>query len=65
MHLKTGCSLIDEETVLATGELARSGALKGFRVLVVPEQERNAANALRVNDVVFIPQDARALTNCS
>jgi dimethylargininase len=54
LHLKSDCSLIDEETVLATEELARSGVLKGFRILVVPEEERSAANALRVNDVVFI-----------
>ena len=54
LHLKTGCSLIDEETVLATPELAKSGVLEGFRILVVPSEERSATNALRVNDVVFI-----------
>jgi dimethylargininase len=54
LHLKTDCSLIDEETVLATSELAQSGILEGFRILVVPEEERSATNALRVNEVVFI-----------
>ena len=54
LHLKTDCSLIDEETVLATEQLAKSGVLDGFRVLVVAEEERGATNALRVNDVVFI-----------
>jgi dimethylargininase len=54
LHLKTDCALIDEETVLATEELAKSGVLDGFRILVVPEEERSATNALRVNDVVFI-----------
>jgi len=54
LHLKTDCSLIDEETVLATAELAKSAVLDGFRKLIVPEEERSAANALRVNDVVFI-----------
>jgi dimethylargininase len=54
LHLKTDCSLIDEETVLVTAEFARSGVLEGLRILVVPEEERGAANALRVNDVVFI-----------
>ena len=54
LHLKSDCSLIDEETVLATDELAKSGVLDGFRILVVPKDERSAANALRVNDVVFI-----------
>jgi dimethylargininase len=54
LHLKSDCSLVDEETVLATGELAASDTLSGFRILVVPEEERAAANALRVNDVVFV-----------
>jgi dimethylargininase len=54
LHLKSDCSLIDEETVFATEELADSGILAGFRILVVPREERGAANALRVNDVVFV-----------
>jgi len=54
LHLKTDCSLVDEETVLATPELAESGLLEGFRTLVVPADERHATNALRVNDVLFI-----------
>ncbi len=54
LHLKTDCSLVDEETILATRALASSGLLAGFRVLVLPEEERAAANALRVNDVLFI-----------
>jgi dimethylargininase len=58
LHLKTDCSLIDEDTVLATENLAASGALKGMRVLVVHEEERSAANALRINDVVFVRADS-------
>ena len=54
LHLKSDCSLIDEETVLATEQLADSGVLRGFRVLVVPREERCAANALRVNEFVFV-----------
>jgi dimethylargininase len=57
LHLKSDCSLLDAETVLATRELAASGVLKGLRTLVVPPDERGAANALRVNDVVFVRQD--------
>jgi len=57
LHLKSDCSLVDEETVLATGELGASGVLKGLRALVVPREERGAANALRVNDTVFVRQD--------
>jgi dimethylargininase len=54
LHLKTDCSLIDEETILATAELASSGLFEGFRVLIVPDDERPATNALRINDVVFM-----------
>jgi dimethylargininase len=54
LHLKTDCSLVDEETVLATEVLAKAGVLGEFRILVVPREERAATNALRVNDVVFI-----------
>lgn len=54
LHLKSDCSLVDEDTVIATRELAESGVLAGLRTLVVPAEERRAANALRVNEVVFV-----------
>jgi dimethylargininase len=56
LHLKSDCSLVDEETVLATEELGASGVLTGLRVLVVPADERSAANAVRVNDVVLVSE---------
>jgi dimethylargininase len=57
LHLKSDCSLIDEDAVLATRELANSGILDGFRTFVVPQEERAATNALRVNEVVFVRAD--------
>ena len=57
LHLKSDCSLLDEDTMLATRELANSGILDGFRALIVPPEERAATNALRVNDVVFVRSD--------
>jgi dimethylargininase len=57
LHLKSDCALIDEETVLATRELAASRALAGFRVLVVPDDERAATNAVRINDVALVRAD--------
>jgi len=53
LHLKTACALVDEETVLATGPMARSGLFDGLRVLETPDGEEAAANALRVNDTVL------------
>jgi dimethylargininase len=57
LHLKSDCSLLDEDTVLATRELANSGILDGFRTLIASPEERAATNALRVNDVVFVRSD--------
>ena len=54
LHLKSECSLVDEETILATAGIASSGLLEGYRKIVVPPDERHAANALRINDVVFV-----------
>jgi dimethylargininase len=54
LHLKSDCALVDEETILATAGIARSGLLDGYRTLVVPDEERHAANAVRINDVVFM-----------
>lgn len=57
LHLKSDCSLVDEETILATAELANSGLFAGFRVLVAPREERAAVNAVRVNDVMLMRED--------
>ncbi|WP_244426648.1 arginine deiminase family protein [Sinorhizobium sojae] len=57
LHFKTDCSLLDEETILATNRLARSGIFKAFRQMIIPEGEEPAANALRVNDVVMVGSD--------
>ncbi len=57
LHFKTDCALLDEETILTTARLARSGVFDGFRTVLVPDGEEAAANALRVNDMVFIGSD--------
>jgi dimethylargininase len=54
LHLKSDCALLDEETVLVTARLAASRVFKSFRQLIVPEGEEGAANALRINDGVFL-----------
>jgi dimethylargininase len=57
LHLKSDCSLIAEDVVLCTAGLAASGIFDGYRELVVPENERRAANALRLNDTVLIGEE--------
>ena len=53
LHLKTACSLLDDDTILCTPALAGSGIFEGFHQIVTPEGEEAAANTLRVNDVVL------------
>lgn len=53
LHLKSACSLLDAETILATPALADSGIFDGFHVITVPEGEEYAANSLRLNDSVL------------
>ncbi|MEJ6845015.1 arginine deiminase family protein [Sinorhizobium fredii] len=57
LHFKTDCSLLDDETILSTARLARSGVFEGFRQMIIPDGEEPAANALRVNDVVMVGAD--------
>jgi len=54
LHFKTDCALLDEETILTTARLARSGVFADFRTILVPPGEEAAANALRVNEFVFV-----------
>ncbi len=54
LHFKTESSLLDAETVLATPALAVSGAFKGLNVIETVAGEEAAANAIRVNDFVFL-----------
>jgi dimethylargininase len=54
LHLKSDCAMLDEETVLVTGNLERSGIFDHLRTLVVPDDEPGAANVLRINDRVLV-----------
>ena len=54
LHFKTGCSLIDEETVFALPQMASLEAFSGLRVIPVPKGEEKAANKLRIRDAALI-----------
>lgn len=66
LHFKSDCALLDEETVLTTARLSRSGVFRGLREVLTPEGEEAAANALRVNAALFVgshfPQTIERLT---
>jgi dimethylargininase len=54
LHLKTGLACLGEGRLLATRELPRVAALSAYEIIEVPDHERPAANALRVNDRVLV-----------
>lgn len=54
LHFKSASSLMDEETILATPAMERSGVFAAFRVVVTAQGEDDAANALRINDMLFL-----------
>jgi dimethylargininase len=54
LHFKTASSLMAEDVILATKPLADSGVFAGFDVILTPPGEDAAANALRMNDTVFV-----------
>lgn len=54
LHFKSDCSLLDEWTILSTERLSASGVFQSYRVITVPQGEEGAANAVRINDHVFI-----------
>ena len=56
LHFKTDCSLLDAETILATRRLSASGCFAGYRVIDVAEGEEAAANTIRFNDLVLMPE---------
>ena len=54
LHFKSDCAILDAETILATPRLAATGTFAGYRVIETAAAEDAAANAIRVNDRVFL-----------
>jgi dimethylargininase len=56
LHFKTDCSLLDATTILSTKRLSASGCFDGYTVIDVAEGEEAAANTIRFNDLVLMPE---------
>ena len=56
LHLKTGLSWLGGRRLLATGEVGGHEALGGWEVVRVPAGEEYAANCIRVDDAVLVPE---------
>ena len=52
LHLKTGCALVDERTLIAVPALAP--LFPGYEMLITPEGEEHSANLIRVNDRILM-----------
>ena len=55
LHLKTGLSWLGGRTLLAVSAVAEHEALSQWEVVRVPEGEEYAANCIRVNDALLVP----------
>lgn len=56
LHLKTGASYLGDGHILTIKEFARHPGFKNYQVHVVDDEEWYAANCLRVNDHVLVPE---------
>ncbi len=56
LHLKSFCTLIDEETLLIREGLECKRLFKGFRFIEVPFEETNTANVLSIHGRVIMPR---------
>lgn len=55
LHLKSAASMLDEETLLASRAMAKSGMFSDFEIVVPPPDEDRSAHALRINETLFVP----------
>lgn len=55
LHLKSGVTALEERRLLVIDALAAHPAFYGYDLVRVPPGEEYAANCVRVNDVVFVP----------
>ncbi|MGH8243910.1 MAG: dimethylarginine dimethylaminohydrolase family protein [Steroidobacteraceae bacterium] len=54
LHLKSGIAFLGDGRMLATSDVPPTPALAAYEIVEVPDEERYAANALRVNDRVLV-----------
>ena len=60
LHFKSDCSLLDNETILQTEKMSLTKFFnKNFNTIIVPLGEEIAANSLRINGNLLVPQGYR------
>ncbi|MCP4404983.1 MAG: N(G),N(G)-dimethylarginine dimethylaminohydrolase [bacterium] len=56
LHLKTGISYLEDNILLISGEFVGNPSFENFRQIIVEPDEAYAANSIRVNDCVIVPE---------
>jgi dimethylargininase len=54
LHLKTGCTALDPETVLINTAWVDPALFAGYELVAVPQEEPWAANVLRLGDILLM-----------
>ena len=52
LHLKTGCTALDEKTLLINPAWVDSKVFSGFTQIIVPKEEPFGANILKINETI-------------
>ena len=56
LHFKSECSILNDDTILVSKKMSEIEYLKSnFKLIELPEGEEGAANSLRINDKLLIP----------
>ena len=56
LHFKSECSLIDDDLILVSSKMSKLEYLKSnYRLVELPIGEEGAANSLRINDKLLVP----------
>jgi dimethylargininase len=56
LHLKSGISYLENNTILAIESFSRHPVFSSFNAIPVPDEESYAANSLWINDTVLVPE---------
>ena len=55
LHLKTGLSYLENNTLVASGEFLRKPEFANFNLIAIDAEESYAANCIWVNGSVIVP----------
>lgn len=55
LHLKSGVNYLGDDCLLLDPRMVEQYHFKGYRQLIVPLEEAYAANSLRINDLLLVP----------